>query len=85
MTRTCSLKGPAKPVTLTVTRGLLIYFPNDSSNSRASTVGVFPVTSMSSTSEVVTLPSGRTIKEPDISGLRHTKIDSVSPAPIKYL
>ena len=31
------------------------------------------------------MPSGRTTKEPDTSGSRHTKILTTSPAPIKYL
>ena len=77
ITRTCSLSGPENPFTLTVTRGLLMYVANFSSISRASIVGVRPETSKSSTSAVVTFPSGRTTKLPEISGIRQTKIERI--------
>ncbi len=84
MTRICSLDGPTNVVTTTVTTGSRMYLPSAFSISRASWVGDLPSAGRSSTSGVVTLPSGRTGTDIDSSGLRQTMMLTVSSDPITY-
>ncbi len=84
MTRICSLLGPTKVVTTTVTTGSRMYLPSDFSMSRASAVGVLPSAGRSSTSGVVTFPSGRTGTVIESSGLRQTMMFTESSGPMMY-
>ena len=67
---------------MTVTTGSRMYLPSAFSRSRASCVGDLPSAGRSSTSGVVTLPSGRTGTDMESSGLRQTMMLSVSSGPM---
>ncbi len=82
ITRTCSLAGPVKPVTITVTTGSRMYLTSAFSMSRSSSVGVLPSASRSSISGVVIRPSGRTGTLSDNSGLRQTMTLTTSDGPM---
>ena len=69
---------------MTLTIGSLMYSPSASFMSAASIAGVLPTAGMSLISGVVMRPSGRTWTFADNSGLRHTKILSVSSGPMTY-
>src|SRR4030095_5280338 len=66
------------------TCGARTYSASTFSISRASCEDVLPTATMSSTSGVDILPSGRTGTVTDSSGLRQTNTCTVSPGPITY-
>src|SRR4051812_21654331 len=71
-------------VTMTLICGERTYSPRTFSISRASTDGVLPTATMSSTSGVEILPSGRTGTVAVSSGLRQTNTWRVSPGPMMW-
>ena len=71
-------------VTIMFTCGVRTYSASTFSISRASCEGVLPTATMSSTSGVEILPSGRTGTVTDSSGLRQTNTCKVSPGPMMY-
>src|SRR5580704_3084510 len=84
MIRICRLNGPTTSLGSTVTSGDVTYRDSFFAISCASSAGVFPTATISSTSGIEMRPSGRTGTSIDSSGLRHTNIDSLSPGPITY-
>ena len=82
-TRTCSLYGPTKLVTTTLTTGSRTSADKAFSTSCAICLADLPCTTMSDTSGDEILPSGRTGTVIDSSGLRHTEMLSVSPGPTR--
>src|SRR5476649_183446 len=69
---------------MTLTWGDFTYSPSTFSTSRASCVGVLPTATISSTSGVEILPSGRTGTVDDSSALRQTNTCKLSPGPMMY-
>ncbi len=70
-------------VTTTLTFGDLMYSDKDFSMSRASWDGVLPTATMSSTSGVEILPSGRTGSVAVNSSFWNTETFKVSPGPMR--
>ena len=85
MTRIWALAGPTNVVTTTVTTGSRMYLASACLDVlRELRSESCPSAGTSSTSGVVTLPSGRTGTIIDSSGLRQTMMFTVSSGPIMY-
>jgi len=84
MMRICSLLGPLKLLTMTVTTGSRMNFDNAFSSSRASSAGFLPSAGTSSTSGVLMRPSGRTGQTSTTRDCADDDIDDVE-GPMTYL